>query len=82
MGRPRLAVAFVLFVLTTVVGAHLYARRIEMQPPRNDQATLAELRSRFADKAWAANLASAYWNSSQQTLTVSLTSEDRRCYRR
>ena len=59
-----------------VVGGWVVAYVIGAQPLRNDQATLDQLRSKFAQSAWSANLVSAYWDSSDN-LKVGLDSDDR-----
>lgn len=74
--HPRRALFFVLVVLTTIVAARVALYLFAGGPPRNDQATLDELRSQFAQSAWEPSLASAYW-SGPDDLEVSLDSDDR-----
>jgi hypothetical protein len=76
INHPRRALLVLLAALTMVVGVRVVIYVAGAHPPRNDQATLDQLRSQFAQSAWKLSLVSAYWDSSDD-LNVGLDSDDR-----
>lgn len=75
--HPRRALLLLLAVLTIAVGGPAVLTYVtEHQRSRNDQATLDQLRSQFAQSTWAPSLVSAYWDAPDD-LNVGLDSDDR-----
>jgi hypothetical protein len=75
--HPRRALLLLLAVCTVAVGGPAVPTYVtEHQRPRNDQATLDQLRSQFAQSAWVSSLVSAYWDAPDD-LNVGLDSDDR-----
>jgi hypothetical protein len=68
---------FILVAITIVATAQFTLSKIGHGPPRNDQASLDQLRSQFPQSDWGPNLISAYWESPGD-LRLGFNSDDRR----
>lgn len=75
--RPRRTLVLLLLVLALVFGGRAVLSAVTSGPPGNDQASLDQLRSQFAQRPWESSLISATWSSSG-SLTAGLNSDDRR----
>jgi hypothetical protein len=76
--RPcrALLVFLVAVAVAVTIAVRIVIHLAANQPPRNDQTTLDQLRSQFAQTAWEPDLISAYWDSSGK-LKVGLDRDDR-----